>query len=129
MAEANRRVGILGLSFKPTTDDLRESPVVQIVETLLGKGFDVRIYDPIVGLSALIGSNRDYLLTHLPHVSALLVDSLEELVNHADTLVIGSAQAAFKPVLTLRSPDQVLIDLVGLVPLEEKPSNYRGICW
>jgi GDP-mannose 6-dehydrogenase len=85
-----RRLGLVGLSFKAGTDDLRESPQVVLAETLLGRGFDLKIYDPGVRVSGLVGSNLSYVDRHLPHLAALLVDSPKELYDHAELLVLGT---------------------------------------
>ncbi len=85
----HRRVGLIGLSFKTGTDDLRESPLVTLAETLIGKGYDVRIYDPDVKLGHLIGTNRAYIEQAIPHISGLMADSLSDVMKHADVLVIG----------------------------------------
>lgn len=121
------RVGILGLSFKAGTDDLRESPMVELVERLVGKGYDLRVYDPAVHLAALIGANRAYIMEQIPHVAALMVDSLEEAVTHGETLVIGNGTAEFEKVAELRTDAQTVVDLVGLLPAGR--DGVVGICW
>ena len=85
-----RQVGVLGLAFKAGTDDLRESPMVEVVERLIGKGYDVMIYDANVNLAKLVGANRSYILDQIPHISDLMVSSIEEVLDHARTLVIGN---------------------------------------
>ena len=85
-----RRVGLIGLSFKAGTDDLRESPQVTLAETLLGRGYDLKIYDPGVRMASLVGTNLSYVDTRLPHLAALLVDEPAELFEHAELLVIGT---------------------------------------
>lgn len=92
-----RRVGLVGLSFKANTDDLRESPLVVLAERLLGRGYQLKIYDPSICLPLLGGHNRDYVNQHLPHLSALLTDSYEELLNHADLLILGTDVADSLP--------------------------------
>lgn len=124
-----RNVGMLGLSFKPDTDDLRESPNLALAERLLGKGYSVMIHDPIVRLSELVGANRDYLLKQIPHVSQLMVDSVHEVVEHADVLVIGTAHEAFKEVIDLVDESKTIIDLVGFVAGEPPHEGYVGIGW
>ena len=124
----NKKIGILGLSFKAGTDDLRESPMVELTEYLLGKGFDIKIYDRKVRLASLIGANKDYLLNKIPHVSRLIVSHLEDVLNHAQTLVIGNKDDEFKEVLKLAREDQAIVDFVRI---SDQASNkiYEGICW
>lgn len=116
MVEATRRkrVGILGLSFKAGTDDVRESPVVLLVEALAGKGYEVCIYDEHVRLSRLTGANKSYLERELPHIARHMRDSLEEVCFASEVVVIGNAAAAFREVPGMLRGDQVLIDLVGV---------------
>src|SRR5690349_20006791 len=89
IASGRRRIGLFGLSFKPGTDDLRESPLVELAERLLGKGYDLRIYDANVSLSRLIGANRDYIEGRLPHLGDLLSNSVEDVLDHAEVCVVG----------------------------------------
>ncbi len=123
-----KRVGVLGLSFKAGTDDLRESPMVQLVERLIGKGYDVRIYDRSVSLARIVGSNRQYIEQVIPHISTLLVSEPEEVVRHAEVLVIGNGSPEFRDALGGVRPEQVVIDLVrasdGAIA-----ARYEGICW
>jgi GDP-mannose 6-dehydrogenase len=129
-AQESRKVGILGLSFKAGTDDLRESPTVHIVERLIGKGYDVRIYDANVRLAKLAGANRDYLLTHLPHISDLIMDTIGQVVAHADTIVIGNDSEEFRQVVTAGADAGVaIVDLVRIAEDRESGGFYHGICW
>jgi GDP-mannose 6-dehydrogenase len=129
-AQASRKVGILGLSFKAGTDDLRESPTVHIVERLIGKGYDVRIYDANVRLAKLAGANREYLLTHLPHISDLIMDTIDEVVEHADTVVIGNDSSEFREVVTARTDGSVaIVDVVRIAEDRQSGGFYHGICW
>jgi GDP-mannose 6-dehydrogenase len=125
----NVRVGILGFSFKAGTDDLRESPLVEIIERLLGKGYDLRIYDRNVNVSSLVGANRDFILNRIPHISKLMVGSVEAVLDHAQTLVIGNKDPAFATVPQRIRTDQVVIDFVRIVEGGNHFSNYDGICW
>jgi len=130
VAQGARKVGVLGLSFKAGTDDLRESPMVQIVERLIGKGYEVRIFDASVRLTKLAGANRKYLLTHLPHISDLILDTIEEVVAHADTIVIGTESEEFREVLTKQGDGgPVIVDFVRIDAGLESESYYHGICW
>lgn len=124
-----KKIAILGLSFKAGTDDLRESPMVEIVERLIGKGYDLRIYDPDVSLAALVGANREYLLSQIPHISSLLVATLEEAVVEADTVVVGNGHESFRAVADLLDPAQTLIDFVRISADAERRPGYDGIAW
>jgi GDP-mannose 6-dehydrogenase len=106
-----RKIGVVGLAFKAGTDDLRESPMVALVETLIGKGCDVRILDPNVAIARLVGANRRFIEEEIPHVSGLMCHEVDTLVDHADVLVIGSAGEDARRVLAGVRPDQVVIDL------------------
>jgi GDP-mannose 6-dehydrogenase len=106
-----RRIGVVGLAFKPNTDDLRESPVVTLVEALIGKGLDVRILDGNVSVARLIGANRRYIETEIPHLASLLCADARELVEHAEVLVVGGRSEEAKDVLGRTRPDQVVVDL------------------
>jgi len=127
--KGKKKVGILGFSFKAGTDDLRESPVVEMIERLLGKGFDVRIYDRNVNLAALIGANRDYILNQIPHISNLMVDSMENILEHAEILVIGNGDKEFKDILSRKRHEQMVIDLVRIENNTSEEGHYDGICW
>ncbi|MDT7635372.1 MAG: GDP-mannose 6-dehydrogenase, partial [Pseudonocardiales bacterium] len=118
-ATGKRKIGLLGLSFKPGTDDLRESPLVELAERLLGKGYDLRIYDANVTLSRLVGANREYIEERLPHLSDLLGDSVDEVMDHAEVCIVGCKDEA---VLTaLESPgDRTVLDLVRLPDAEQR---------
>lgn len=124
-----RKIGILGMSFKAGTDDVRESPMIEIAERLIGKGYDVRIHDPAVSLAALVGANRKYLLEQIPHISGLLVGTIEELVEHADTLVVGTHDRSFENISSAKRPDQTLVDLVRIDQSIPEVEGYHGICW
>jgi GDP-mannose 6-dehydrogenase len=106
-----RRVGVLGLSFKPGTDDLRESPMVSLVEALIGKGCDVRILDRNVSIARLLGANRRYIEEEIPHIASLMCDSVEALLAHAEVLVIGNAGEEATAALSAASPHHDVVDL------------------
>jgi GDP-mannose 6-dehydrogenase len=120
LSTRKKRVGVVGLAFKSGTDDLRESPMVTLVETLIGKGCAVRIFDPNVRLAALVGANRRYIEKEIPHISSLMCDDLETLVEHSEVIVIGSpGEDAARAVAHCR-PDQTVVDLTrGAVPSME----------
>jgi GDP-mannose 6-dehydrogenase len=124
-----RQVGVLGLAFKAGTDDLRESPMVELVERLIGKGFDVRVYDANVNLAKLVGANKSYILDQIPHISELMAPSLEEVLDHARTLVIGNGDPAFRAAAEHPRPGQRVVDLVRVVDRRSDGSGYDGICW
>jgi len=123
-----RRIGILGFSFKAGTDDLRESPMIEIIERLIGKGYDVRIYDRNVRLASLVGANRDFILNRIPHVSRLMVDSIDAVMEHAQTIVVGNNDREFARVLDRIRDEQVLVDFVR-IDGKKSEGNYDGICW
>ncbi len=125
----NRKVGILGISFKAGTDDLRESPLVELVERLLGKGYELRIYDRNVRLASLVGANRDYILNRIPHISKLMVESMDEVLTFGETLVIGNRSEEFRSVPERLRPGQVVVDLVRVSQRRSDVSTYDGICW
>jgi GDP-mannose 6-dehydrogenase len=127
--QGSNKVGVLGLSFKAGTDDLRESPVVELSERLIGKGYDLRIYDANVRLASIHGANRDYILNRIPHISRLMTGSIEEVLEHADTIVIGNAAPEFRDVPRRLGDRQTLIDLVRVSDARSVSGIYEGICW
>ncbi len=124
-----KRVGVLGFSFKAGTDDLRESPLVEVIERLLGKGYDIRIYDRDVSVAKLVGANRHYLLNHIPHISNLMVEQIDDIFEHAEVIVVGNASHEFRDVLQRRHKDQVVVDLVRITAETSQEGTYYGICW
>lgn len=126
-----RSLGFLGLSFKHGTDDLRESPILQVIETMIGKGFAVSIYDRYVSIAKLTGSNKEFIEREIPHVSSLMRSSAADVIRESDVIVISNASAEFKEVLLAESrPDQVVIDLVRILPEPQQlRAQYDGICW
>jgi GDP-mannose 6-dehydrogenase len=124
-----RRVGVLGFSFKAGTDDLRESPLVSLIETLIGKGLELKLYDRNVNLAALVGANRDFILNRIPHISRLMVDSMEEVISFAEVIVIGNPSEEFRNVPALAKPEQMIIDLVRVADDRIDDGRYEGICW
>ena len=126
--KGNKKIGILGFSFKAGTDDLRESPLVEVIEYLIGKGYELKLYDKNVNLAALTGANQDYILNHIPHISKLMASSMEEVLNFAQTIVIGNGAPEFHNVPDEIKSGQVLVDLVRIVP-KLSGEQYDGICW
>jgi GDP-mannose 6-dehydrogenase len=130
IAKGRAKVGVLGFSFKAGTDDLRESPVVELIERLLGKGYDLKIYDKNVNLASLIGANRDYILNRIPHISKLMMANAKGVLEHAETIVVGNSDPDFRDILNGDlSPEQEIIDLVRIFEEKDWPDNYQGICW
>lgn len=129
MELGRKKIGILGFSFKAGTDDLRESPMVNVIERLLGKGYDLRVYDRNVNMARLIGANRDYLLNLIPHISSLMVETIDEVLEHAEVIVIGNKAAEFDGIMDRVRPDQVVVDLVRIAPRTTQEGKYYGICW
>jgi GDP-mannose 6-dehydrogenase len=133
-ATGRRRVGLLGLSFKEGTDDLRESPIVTLAELLIGKGYELLVYDRNVRLASLVGANRDYILNHIPHIGRLMVDRPEQLIEQSDVLVVASADREFASLLEKLPLDKSVIDLVGAWSTDPSARSahlgaYEGIAW
>jgi GDP-mannose 6-dehydrogenase len=124
-----RRVGVLGFSFKAGTDDLRESPVIEVIEQLIGKGYDLRIYDKNVKLATLVGANRDFILNRIPHISRLMVDSVDAVLDHAQTVVIGTNDPDFSQVPDRLTDGQVLVEFVRVAGRNNGDGKHDGICW
>jgi GDP-mannose 6-dehydrogenase len=129
VAKGRKKVGILGFSFKAGTDDLRESPVVELIERLLGKGYELKIYDKNVNLASLVGANRDYILNRIPHIARLMVQDLSDILAHGEVLIVGNGSEEFKAVLDQLKPDQVVVDLVRISDGRSDATSYDGICW
>jgi GDP-mannose 6-dehydrogenase len=124
------RVGMLGLSFKTGTDDLRESPLVMVAKRLLGEGCELRIFDPEVHLSRLLGANRSYIDAHIPHLGSLLCEHIHEMIDPSEVVLVGLQQPALDAALQARvRPDQYLIDLVNLPNRDLIRCRYEGACW
>jgi len=125
-----RKVGLFGLSFKPGTDDLRESPLVELAERLLGKGYDLRIYDANVSMSRLLGANREFIEARVPHLGQLLSSSVEEVLEHADVCLVGCKDPAVLEALP-HGGAKTIIDLVRIPDAEARraESGYLGLAW
>ena len=125
-----KRVGLLGFSFKAGTDDLRESPIVILAEALLGKGYALSIYDRNVSLARLVGANKEYINKQIPHLSSLLTESIDTVLETSDVIVVGNGSPEFAEALKRTRPDQTVIDLFRLkIVKDEVPATYTGICW
>ena len=125
----HRQVGVLGFSFKAGTDDLRESPVVELAERLIGKGYELLFYDENVNMARLHGANRDYILNRIPHISRLMVGSVGEVLEHAGTIIIGNSAPEFRDVPRRLRGTQSIVDLVRVSDTGSVAGVYEGICW
>jgi GDP-mannose 6-dehydrogenase len=128
-ATGKKRIGILGFSFKAGTDDLRESPIVTLIETLIGKGMQLSIYDRDVSLARIFGANKEYIEREIPHISQLMRESVGDVVDASDVIVIGNKSQEFSECKSLLAPDKVIIDLVRIFDDRVSDETYRGICW
>lgn len=128
MTQGQRRVGILGLSFKSGTDDLRCSPIVDVVESLLGKGFEIRIYDKNVKVSELTGTNKDFIMAKIPHLQHFVTDDLEAVCRESDVLVVTNKEKEFAELLA-RYPNKTVVDLVRQWKEVDYEGHYEGLSW
>jgi len=124
-----KKVGFLGFAFKAGTDDLRESPVVTIIERLIGKGFDVLLYDKEVSVARLVGANKDFIENEIPHISRLMADSVDHILTHSEIIVIGTKSSEFTALETIIPKDVYIIDLVRIFGDKRSDDRYHGICW
>jgi GDP-mannose 6-dehydrogenase len=125
----HKRVGVLGFSFKAGTDDLRESPLVELIERLIGKGYQVRVYDRNVSLANLQGANRAYIEKEIPHIASLMAETVDDVLAASDVIVIGNADESFRRALAGAGPEHTILDLVGIGRGEASMARYEGICW
>ena len=128
MAQGKRKVGILGLSFKAGTDDLRCSPIVDVVESLLGKGFEIRIYDKNVKVSELTGTNKDFIMAKIPHLQHFVSDNLESVCRESDVLVVTNKEKEFASLLA-QYPNKIMVDLVRQWKDVDYDGHYEGLSW
>lgn len=125
-----KRVGVLGFSFKAGTDDLRESPMVELVERLIGKGYHVTVYDRNVSLANLQGANRAYIEQEIPHIASLMCDSVAGVMAESEVVIIGNKAPEFSRVLEQVQPGQIIMDLVRIADdTSQLNGQYNGICW
>ncbi|MGH8260460.1 MAG: UDP binding domain-containing protein, partial [Steroidobacteraceae bacterium] len=130
MTPGVRRVGMLGLSFKAGTDDLRESPLVAVAERLIGKGFELKIYDPEVNLSRLLGANKRYIEEAIPHIERLMVGEPGEAIERAQVVLVSLGGPRIVSALAQHGNEQLaVVDLSGLPRDRIKCARYRGVCW
>jgi len=124
-----KKLGFLGFAFKAGTDDLRESPTVSVIERLIGKGYDVKLYDREVSLAKLVGANKEYIEREIPHISNLMVSEIHEILQHAEVIVIGNPSVEFKALEHDILNGHVVIDLVRIFGKRTSGPQYQGICW
>ena len=130
MEYKGRKLGFCGLSFKGGTDDLRESPLVEVVETMLGKGFNIKIFDRNVSIAKLMGANKEYIEKEIPHIASLMCSSNKELIKESEIIIIGNNEDEFRRDLKYINNNQVVIDLVRIVDTSaDIKGEYYGICW
>jgi GDP-mannose 6-dehydrogenase len=128
MHSGKKKVGILGLSFKAGTDDLRESPLVILTEMLIGKGFTIKIYDKNVSVAKLFGANKKFIEEEIPHISSLMCETIEEVVDQSEVLIIGNKAEGFQAVTATEG--KIIFDLVRINnDLSGVAEGYEGICW
>ncbi|WP_417237448.1 MULTISPECIES: nucleotide sugar dehydrogenase [Flavobacteriaceae] len=125
----SKKIGFLGFAFKSGTDDLRESPIVGVIETLIGKGYDLNVYDSNVHLSSLLGKNKEYVNSHIPHIYKLLKEDVNEVIEHSEVLVIGNNAKEFSEILPTIPSNKIIIDFVRVDKEKTSKDNYIGICW
>ncbi|SUE94971.1 UDP binding domain-containing protein [Mycolicibacterium tokaiense] len=126
-SKGKRKIGILGFAFKAGTDDLRESPIVDVIEHLIGKGYELKLYDSNVSLAALTGANRDYILNHIPHISGLMVETIDEVADLPKSL-LWQWRRRIKSAVASSRQGQVVVDLVRVTD-DTSADDYDGICW
>jgi len=125
-----KKVGVLGFSFKAGTDDLRESPMVDLIEYLIGKGYQVTVYDKNVSLANLQGANRAYIEQEIPHIATLMADSIDKVLAESEVIVIGNGATEFRDVVNKIEDHHTLIDLVRITAeIDTLDERYEGICW
>ncbi len=130
LASGKRRIGMIGLSFKTGTDDLRESPLVAVAEHLIGKGLSLLVYDPEVHLSRLLGANRRFIEQHVPHIGSVLRGEIETVIAESEVLVVGlSDPRVFQAIRSLAQNGQIVIDLVNMPDRTALRAHYVGLCW
>lgn len=123
-----RRLGFIGLAFKSGTDDLRESPIIEVIEKLLGKGFNIKIYDPHVHVSKLTGANKEFIMEKIPFISQFISDDLESVIDHAETLVVVNKEPNLENNLAKVSPSTTIFDMANVTGFE-RTDNYSGLSW
>jgi GDP-mannose 6-dehydrogenase len=130
LATREKRIGILGLSFKVGTDDLRESPSVALIEALIGKGFQVKIYDSDVMLARLFGANKRFIEQEIPHISCLMASGMKDVIEESDVIVVSKPSPEYQAALTVYAGDKLIFDLARIsLNGDAGGLRYEGICW
>jgi GDP-mannose 6-dehydrogenase len=129
VALGRRRISVLGFSFKAGTDDLRESPLVELVERLVGKGFDLRLYDRNINLARLIGANREFLFRTIPHIASLMVQDVETALEHGELVLVGYDEPEFRSIARRIRSDQFVLDMARINERDALEERYDGINW
>src|SRR5439155_444871 len=130
LATREKRIGIFGLSFKAGTDDLRESPSVTLIETLIGKGCQVKIYDPDVVVARIFGANKRFIEREIPHISCLMSSDVREVIDQSEVIVVSKPAPEFRTALESAEGSKLVFDLVRLAEDDVPPTHrYDGICW
>lgn len=124
-----RKIGVLGFAFKAGTDDLRESPMITLIETLIGKGYDLALFDANVLISKLMGKNKDFIIGRIPHISRLLKAGAEQVIEESEVIILGNKSEEFKELLPSIPKNKTIIDLVRIDKDKITQDNYVGICW
>jgi GDP-mannose 6-dehydrogenase len=127
LALGKRRIGFAGFSFKAGTDDLRESPIVEVIEQLIGKGMEIMLYDRHVAMARLVGANKEYINRTIPHIASLMASSLDVLLKDCEVIVIGNRDPEFKGIPSRVSPDQTVYDFVRIMGTFKLGDNYIAI--
>lgn len=127
--DGRKKVALFGLAFKPGTDDMRDSPLVALAERLLGKGFDLVIFDRFVKISRLLGKNKEFIEREIPHLERLLAESPEDALENAEVIVIGHADAEARVAIVAKANGRRIVDLSGYAELRDAGADYEGICW
>jgi GDP-mannose 6-dehydrogenase len=129
LALDKRRISVLGFAFKAGTDDLRESPILELIEVLLGKGCDIKLYDRNVSLARLVGANREFIEKRLPHIASLMVDDMAQALEHGEVIIIGNKDPEFEAAIGTLNSEQHVYDLVRITDAVNTAADYQGICW
>jgi GDP-mannose 6-dehydrogenase len=124
-----KRVGFLGFSFKAGTDDLRGSPIVEVIETLIGKGCQVCLYDANVNVARLVGANQSYIDQRIPHIAALMCETIDEVMVRSDLIVVGNRAPEFREAINKVDTDKIVLDLVRVDESKRTEGNYIGLAW